>query len=277
MGVANTVIYDQARVAGALRPAPGPDARLQGAQGRHLRQPARRARCGREDRGGLLQEFGTLDALYERLDEVKGKLRERLETHRERRVHEPRGRADRDRPADQPGRSRQLARAATTGGRWLSDSASSSSGHSSTASRRRSAVRPRPAPRRTTGAGSSSRSTCWGRPRPAPPRAAGSDARRHGGLPDARPIRRAPSSTSSRGSWLDDADRLELEAWLAAHGEEVAVGWAAGSGRRAARPILGIALAGADGTAWYSCDPEAPTTCSRAGSPAPTDRSSVTT
>ena len=31
----------------------------------------------------LLQEFGTLDALYERLDEVKGKLRERLATHRD--------------------------------------------------------------------------------------------------------------------------------------------------------------------------------------------------
>src|SRR3989304_1270608 len=48
--------------------------------------------CSPPDRGGrggektavaLLQQFRTLDAIYERLDEVKGKLRERLGEHRE--------------------------------------------------------------------------------------------------------------------------------------------------------------------------------------------------
>ena len=36
MGVAATVIYDEAQGHGALRPSPRPDARLQGAQGRHV-------------------------------------------------------------------------------------------------------------------------------------------------------------------------------------------------------------------------------------------------
>ena len=31
----------------------------------------------------LLQQFGTLDGIYEHLDEVKGKLRDRLAEHRE--------------------------------------------------------------------------------------------------------------------------------------------------------------------------------------------------
>jgi DNA polymerase-1 len=49
----------------------------------------------------------------------------------------------------------------------------------------------------------------------------------------------------------DEADRLELEAWLAAQGERVGLGWAAGGGRAIGRPLLGLAVAGADGTSWY--------------------------
>ena len=47
----------------------------------------------------LLQQFGTLDAMYEHLDEVKGKLRERLDEHRGRGLHEPPGRPHRHRSA----------------------------------------------------------------------------------------------------------------------------------------------------------------------------------
>ena len=48
-----------------------------------------------------------------------------------------------------------------------------------------------------------------------------------------------------------DADLAELEPWLAAHGEAVGLGWAAGAGRPLERPLLGIAMAGEDGSTWY--------------------------
>ncbi len=49
----------------------------------------------------------------------------------------------------------------------------------------------------------------------------------------------------------DEADLLELEAWLAAHGEDVGLGAAAGGGRPFSRALLGIAMAGRDGSSWY--------------------------
>ncbi|MGH2358125.1 MAG: DNA polymerase I, partial [Candidatus Limnocylindria bacterium] len=48
-----------------------------------------------------------------------------------------------------------------------------------------------------------------------------------------------------------DADRADLDAWLAAHGEAVSLGWAAGPGRPLERPLLGIAMAATDGSSWY--------------------------
>ena len=40
----------------------------------------------------------------------------------------------------------------------------------------------------------------------------------------------------------------ELDAWLEAHGDEIGLGWAVGSGRPLERRLFGIALAGADGS-----------------------------
>ena len=70
-----------------------------------------------------------------------------------------------------------------------------------------------------------------------------------------------------------EADRVELEAWLAAHGEAVGLGWAAGPGRPLDRALLGIAFAGEDGSCWYLPLGDAETTpgC-RAGSPGPIGR-----
>jgi DNA polymerase-1 len=48
-----------------------------------------------------------------------------------------------------------------------------------------------------------------------------------------------------------DDDRAELDAWLEAQGDAVGIGWAAGAGRTLQRPLVGIGLAGADGTTWY--------------------------
>ena len=60
--VENTIIYDPATDRRALRPAAGPDDRLQGAQGRPDRQHPGRARGGGEDRRQADRQFGTLDA-----------------------------------------------------------------------------------------------------------------------------------------------------------------------------------------------------------------------
>ena len=96
----STVIYDEARVDGALRPAPGPDARLQGAQGRHLAttSPACRG-WGRRRPSSCSRSSGRSTRIYERLDEVKGKLRERLAEHRESAFLSREVGADRHRPA----------------------------------------------------------------------------------------------------------------------------------------------------------------------------------
>ena len=82
MGVANTVIYDRAKVQEryGLRPDQMLDYKaLKGDTSDNL--PGVPG-VGEKTAVALLQQFGTLDAMYERLDEVKGKLRERLDEHR---------------------------------------------------------------------------------------------------------------------------------------------------------------------------------------------------
>ena len=82
---------------------------------------------GRRRRSSLLQQFGTLDALYERLDEVKGKLRDRLAEHRESAfLSRQIGRIVTDLPVEL--NLDERGPAATTAARWRSASASSSSG-----------------------------------------------------------------------------------------------------------------------------------------------------
>ena len=83
MGVAATVVYDPARVMDryGLRPDQMLDYKaLKGDTSDNL--PGVPG-VGEKTAIALLQEFGTLDAIYERLDEVKGKLRERLAEHRD--------------------------------------------------------------------------------------------------------------------------------------------------------------------------------------------------
>jgi DNA polymerase-1 len=48
-----------------------------------------------------------------------------------------------------------------------------------------------------------------------------------------------------------DDDRAALDPWLAEHGERIGLGWAVGAGRALERPLLGIAMAAADGSSWY--------------------------
>ena len=56
------------------------------------------------------------------------------------------------------------------------------------------------------------------------------------------------------------ADFEELDAWLAARGDEIGLGWSVGGGRPHERRLHGIAFAAGDGSAWYvTCDPSAST------------------
>ncbi len=172
--------------------------------------------------------------MYERLDEVKGKLRERLAEHREPRpscaarsaASSPTCRVELDLEAARTGRydRRALAqRFRELEFRSLIDrlppSTIAPTGHERRRTRRR--------------AGSSCRSICSAA---AAARAAGPAAAAE---PPARPSRRPAHAGRSRGA-IEHVDPripaqrgatcVELEAWLAAHGEDVGLGAAAGRG-----------------------------------------------
>ncbi|HEX6128431.1 MAG TPA: DNA polymerase I, partial [Candidatus Limnocylindria bacterium] len=77
---------------------------------------------------------------------------------------------------------------------------------------------------------------------------------------DAGEVRAQPSALTDPSGAIEqvdprvvrtDADRDELAAWLSAQGDAVGLAWAAGTGRPLERPLLGIALAGADGVTWH--------------------------
>jgi DNA polymerase-1 len=257
MGVAATVVYDPARVMEryGLRPDQMLDYKaLKGDTSDNL--PGVPG-VGEKTAISLLQEFGTLDNLYERLDEVKGKLRDRLAEHR-----------------DDAFTSREVGRIVTD----LPIRLDLESAHTGRYDRRAMAQRFRelefrslidrlpptiggPAgPEEDDGSGGGLQLSLdlLGGSRPV-----------RAGAPDASAKQRAPAPTEGRVApdaqadpkgaiehadpriVGDDADRLELEAWLAAHGDRVGLGWAAGSGRPFARSLLGIAMAGADGSSWY--------------------------
>src|SRR5256885_3749183 len=201
----------------------------------------------------LLQQFGSLDAIYDHLDEVKGKLRDRLAEHREsaflsrevgRIVIElpveldlesaRTGRYDRRAVAQ---RFRELEfrtlidrlPPSTVGGP-LEPEASAGGlqlslelmGHGDGT----------PAAKAAATDGSAAPAAA----RPAPdPLADPRGAIEH---VEPRIVRSAP-------------DREALDAWLSGQGGDVALGWMAGQGRPLERAVHGLALAGSDGSAWY--------------------------
>jgi DNA polymerase-1 len=258
MGVANTVVYDEARVMEryGLRPDQMLDYKaLKGDTSDNL--PGVPG-VGEKTAVALLQQFETLDALYDRLDEVKGKLRDRLAEHR-----------------DDAFVSRQVGRIVTDLPVEL-DLESARTGHYD---RRAMAQRFRELEFRSLidrlpptiggppgsevvdddGGGLQLSLDLLGSGRAARQVADGQASvpvvherrRSRVGLPDPRSDPRGAIEHVDPRVVGDDADRLELDAWLAAHGDEVGIGWAAGSGRSMERPLLGIALAGSDGTSWY--------------------------
>ena len=83
MGVAATVIYDPSRVMDRYGLRPDQMLDYKALKGDTSDNIPGVPGVGEKTASSLLQQFGTLDALYERLDEVKGKLRDRLAEHRE--------------------------------------------------------------------------------------------------------------------------------------------------------------------------------------------------
>jgi DNA polymerase-1 len=255
MGVSATVVYDPARVVERYGLQPDQMLDYKALKGDTSDNLPGVPGVGEKTAISLLQEFGTLDSLYERLDEVKGKLRDRLAEHR-----------------DDAFTSREVGRIVTD----LPIQLDLESAHTGRYDRRALAQRFRELEFRslidrlppTIGSSSgpdedddhgglqlSLDLLGGGRKTPAATRdAAAAGDRAPGGA------RVAPNAaTDPKGAIEhadprivgDDADRLELEAWLAAHADAVGLGWAAGSGRPFGRPLLGIAFAGSDGTSWY--------------------------
>ena len=83
MGVASTVIYDEARVMERYGLRPDQMLDYKALKGDTSDNIPGVPGVGEKTAISLLQQFETLDGVYERLDEVKGKLRDRLAEHRE--------------------------------------------------------------------------------------------------------------------------------------------------------------------------------------------------
>jgi DNA polymerase-1 len=249
MGVANTVVYDEARVMERYGLRPDQMLDYKALKGDTSDNIPGVPGVGEKTAVSLLQQFGSLDNLYEHLDEVKGKLRERLAEHREsaflsRKV----GRIVTDLPVAldlESARTGRYDRRAVAQRlrelefRSLIDRLPPSSiaptGHD--------------APERDTKGGLQLSLDLLGGATAAAQEAS-----------DAAAPRVAPDPLVDPGGAIEhvdprivrsEADRMELEAWLAAHGESVGLGWAAGPGRPLDRALLGIAMAGADGSSWY--------------------------
>src|ERR671919_561994 len=83
MGVAATVIYDEAKVMDRYGLRPDQMLDYKALKGDTSDNIPGVPGVGEKTAISLLQQFGSLDELYSRLDEVKGKLRDRLAEHRE--------------------------------------------------------------------------------------------------------------------------------------------------------------------------------------------------
>jgi len=251
MGVAATVIYDEARVMERYGLRPDQMLDYKALKGDTSDNIPGVPGVGEKTGSSLLQQFGTLDGIYEHLEEVKGKMRDRLAEHRESAfMSREIGRILTDLPVelglDEARTGRYDRRAVAQRFRELEF---------------RSLIDRLPASSiAPTGYDSPEQETKGGLQ-------LSLDLLQGGAAPadaDGRPHTR-PDPLADPGGAIEhvdprivrtDAEMEELEAWLEAHGDAIGLGWAAGSGRPLERKLHGIALAGADGTSWYvPCDP----------------------
>jgi DNA polymerase I len=261
MGVAATVIYDEARVDEryGLRPAQMLDYKaLKGDTSDNI--PGVPG-VGEKTAIQLLQQFGSLDALFEHLDEVKGKLRDRLAEHRESAfMSREVGRIITDLPVEldlETARTGRYDRRAVAQRfrelefRSLIDRLPPSTIAPSG---------PEPTERETKGGLQLSLDLLGGGADGAAARDGGQPTAAPPSLPAGGPHPPAPDPLVDPGGAIEQVDpRIpreagdadELEFWLAAHTDAVGLGWAVAGGRPLERRLLGIAMAGSDGSAWY--------------------------
>ena len=249
MGVAATVIYDEAKVMERYGLRPDQMLDYKALKGDTSDNIPGVPGVGEKTAISLLQQFGTLDGIYERLDEVKGKLRDRLAEHRasafmsreigrivcdlpvELDLEEARtGRYDRRAVAQ---RMRELEFRSLID--RLPPSTIAPTGYDG--------------PEETKGGLQLSLDLLGGAAPSGGPAAAPSDEPRSRPDPLADPAG-AIEHVDPR-IVRTDADRAELETWMAAHEGGIGIGWSAGAGRPLERPLFGVALAGGDGSSWY--------------------------
>jgi DNA polymerase-1 len=257
MGVAATVIYDEAKVDERFGLRPDQMLDYKALKGDTSDNIPGVPGVGEKTAISLLQQFGSLDAIYDSLDQVKGKLRDRLAEHRESAfMSREVGRIITDLPVelnlDEARTGRYDRRAVAQRFRELEF--------------RTLIDRLPPSSIAPTGYATAEQDTSGGlqlsldllggaRGAAAQDGSAETTATEAGAAQRTR-----PDAVSDPGGAIehveprlvrDDAALAEFDAWLTEHGEVIGLGWAAGTGRPLARPLLGIALAGEDGSTWY--------------------------
>ena len=246
MGVAATVIYDEARVMERYGLRPDQMLDYKALKGDTSDNIPGVPGVGEKTASSLLQQFGTLDGIYEHLDEVKGKMRDRLAEHRESAfMSREIGRIITDLPVElelEEARTGRYDRRAVAQRlrelefRSLIDRLPASS------------IAPTglESPEQQTRGGLQLSLDLLGGAAPAADSAA--------------PTAAQPDPLADPGGAIEhvdprivrtDGDRAELETWMAAHGSGIGIGWSAGAGRPLDRPLFGVALAATDGTSWY--------------------------
>ncbi len=259
MGVAATVIYDPARVTERYGLRPDQMLDYKALKGDTSDNIPGVPGVGEKTAISLLQQFGTLDGIYEHLDEVKGKLRDRLAEHRESAfLSREVGRIVTDLPVEldlEGARTGRYDRRAVAQRfrelefRSLIDRLPASSLASSG-----------PEPLEPDKGGLQLSLDLLGGHAPA---AVGGEEGAAGA--SAGPPRAAPDPNADPAGAIEHVDpRIvrsgddtdELSGWLEARAGDVGLGWAVGPGRPLARALFGIAIAGADGSSWFiPCDP----------------------
>ena len=255
MGVAATVIYDPSRVMDRYGLRPDQMLDYKALKGDTSDNIPGVPGVGEKTASSLLQQFGTLDALYERLDEVKGKLRDRLAEHRESAfLSRQIGRILTDLPVEL-----DLERART--GRY---------------DRRAVAQRFRELEFRSLIDRLPPSTLASSGPEPLEPDkgglqlsldllAAGAVAPpAEPGTPGDHAVPDPLTDPSGAIEHVDpritrnEADMAAFASWLDARSDGVGLGWAVGPGRPLERQLHGIAVAARDGSGWFvPCDPDA--------------------
>ena len=246
MGVAATVIYDEAKVMDRYGLRPDQMLDYKALKGDTSDNIPGVPGVGEKTAISLLQEFGSLDGIYASLDQVKGKLRDRLAEHRESAFM-----------------SREIGRIVSD----LSVSLDLEKARTGRYDRRAMAQRFRELEFRTLIdrlPPSSIAPTGYDTPEQETKGGLQLSLDLLGGIArvadDGAEPRVRPDAIADPGGAIEhvdpriprsEAELAELDAWLSSQGTSVGLGWAATAGRPLERRLLGIALAGADGSTWF--------------------------